>query len=122
MNSRDWDAIEDRYTEDFELIDHRLLGWGSLRGGRAMADFWRSWVEIVPDVEVRFEMLAGDDEHAALRFGGYGHAAEGGGEMEYSMTQAVSFRDGRLRRVELFEFDDEALALARFQELRADRR
>ena len=41
--------------------------------------------------------------------------------MEYSITQAVSFNDGRLRRVEIFEFGDEALALARFEELRADR-
>ncbi len=122
VNSRDWEAIEDRYTEDFELIDHRLLGWEPMRGGDAMVKFYRSWVELAPDIEVRFETLAGDDEHAALRFGGYGHAAEGGGEMEYSNTQAVSFSDGRVRRVEIFEFGDEARALARFHELRADRR
>ena len=121
VNSRDWDAIEDVYTEDFESIDHRALGWEPMRGGRAIADFFRSWVDVVPDIELRFTVLAGDEEHAVVQFVGWGHAAEGGGEMEYLTLNAMSFRDGRCRRVERFEADDEALALARFEELRAER-
>ncbi len=113
--------VEDLYTEDSELIDHRKLGWEPLRGARAMVDFFRSWIEIVPDGQLRFTVLAGDDTHAVVRYVGWGHAAEGGGEMEYATIQALSFGDGRFSRGEIFEDDDEALALARFQELRADR-
>ena len=122
VNSRDWDVVEDLYTEDYERIDRRMLGWESTRGGRPLADFFRSWVGVVPDIEMRFTVLAGDDEHAVVRYVGWGHAAEGGGEMEYPFTQCYSIRDGRFRRGEIFEAEDEALALARFEELRADRR
>jgi ketosteroid isomerase-like protein len=117
VNLRDWDALEELYTEDFEVIDHRLIGWEPIRGAAAMGDFFRSWLELVPDVEARFTVLSGDDEHAAIRYSGWGHAAEGGGPMEYATTQTVSLRDGRLWRAELFEADDEKRALARLAEL-----
>jgi hypothetical protein len=38
-----------------------------------------------------------DDEHAVVRYVGWGRAVEGGGEMEYPTTQVVLFRDGRIR-------------------------
>lgn len=121
VNSRDWDAVADLYTEDFASIDRRPLGWEPMRGGRAMADFYRSWVEVVPDVELRFTLLASDEAHAVGQFLGWGHAAEGGGEMEYVTNNAVSLRDRRIRRLERFDAGDEVVALARFKELRADR-
>ena len=121
-NSRDWDALADLYADDYGSIDHRVLGWEPARGGRSVADFFRSWAELVPDGELRFTVLAGDDEHAVVRWVGCGHAAEGGGEIEYAITQTVSVRDGRIRQAETFDPDDETPALARFQELRADRR
>jgi ketosteroid isomerase-like protein len=121
VNSRDWDAVADLYTEDFVSADHRPLGWEPMRGGRAMADFYRSWVEVVPDVQLRVTLLAGDDEHAVGQYVGWGHAADGGGEMEYVTINAVSLRDGRIRRLERFDPGDEAAALARLEELRAER-
>ena len=71
---------------------------------------------------MRFTLLAGDEAHAVGQFLGWGHAAEGGGEMEYVTINAVSLRDGRIRRLERFDAGDEAVALARFEELRAERR
>ena len=41
--------------------------------------------------------------------------------MEYLTVNAVSYRDGRFRRVERFDTGDEVLARARFEELRAGR-
>lgn len=120
--SRDWGAIEDLYAEDFELTDHRVLGWEPMRSGRAVADFFRSWVALVPDVENRFTVLAGDDEHAVAQLTGWGHAAEGGGEMENPAIVTFSLSDGRIRRNQIFEVGDEALALAWFEERRAGRR
>ena len=118
MNARDWDALGDCYAEDFELIDHRALGLGAAARARTRsAGCYRSGPSVAPDVEIRFEALAGDDEHIALRFGGYGHAAEGGGAMEYVVLAVATLRDGRILRAELFDVDDEAAALARLAEL-----
>jgi ketosteroid isomerase-like protein len=117
VNARDLEAIGDCYDDSFELIDRRALGWETVRGGAAMAALFASWIEAVPDVEARFEALASDDETMAARWGGYGHAADGGGEMEYSMYAAVTMRGERQVRAELF--DDEAAALARREELSA---
>ena len=59
---------------------------------------YRSWVDIAPDLEVSFELLDGDDEHIAARYGARGHAADGGGEMEYFVIAVTSVRDGRVAR------------------------
>ena len=54
--------------------------------------------------------------------GGRGHAAEGGGAMEYVVTSLATIRDGRNLRGELFDADEEPAAMARFEELRGRRR
>ena len=77
------------------VIDHRPIGWEPLtRAGTV--EMYRSWVEIAPDLEVSFELLDGDDEHIAARYGARGHAADGGGEMEYFVIGDE--RAGRPRR------------------------
>ena len=65
MNARDWDALGDCYAEDHEIVDRRMLGWETLRGPAAAVGMFRSWIDIAPDGEVRFETLAGDGEHIA---------------------------------------------------------
>ena len=85
-----------------------MLAWETLRGPAAAVGMFRSWIDIAPDAEVRFETLAGDGEHIAVRFGGYGHAADGGGAMEYVVIGPVTVRDGRELRAELFDPEDEA--------------
>ena len=120
-NARDWDAVSDCFAADWETIDHRVLAWEPLRGPGAMVDMYRSWDEVTPDVEVWFETLAGGDRHSVFRHAARGHAADGGGAMEYGVTMVVTVHDGRFQRAELFEAGDEAAALARFEELnRAD--
>ena len=78
---------------------------------------FRTWVELVPDLDFRFEALAGDEQNIAVRIGGYGHAAEGGGAMEYVVLAVATLRDGRWQRAELFDDGDEEAALARLAEL-----
>jgi len=124
VNAYDWDGVADSFAQDFELVDRRSLGWEPLRGREAIVELYRTWVQVAPDVEMRFEVLAGDDEHIVMRAGGYGSAAAdaGGGPMEVVVILVSTVRDGRFSRGEQFEADDEARALARYQELRADRR
>ena len=118
--ARDWAALVDCYTEDYTTVERRALGWEPMIGGPAVVDMYRSWVDVVPDVELRFEVFAADDEHLAVRYSGHGHAAAGGGEMEYVTTMAARIRDGRLLLCEMFEADGEAAALARYEELRRE--
>ena len=118
VNARDWDALGDCYAEDQEAVDRRVLAWEPLRGPGATVDMYRSWAEVAPDFEIRFETLAGDDERAVVRYGGYGHAADGGGAMEYVITSVVTVRDGREQHAELFGADEASSALARYEELR----
>ena len=43
-NAADWDALARIYTPDVRFVDHRLVGWGALRGGtrsRTSAVRWR---------------------------------------------------------------------------------
>ena len=118
LNTRDWDTLAECFAENAEMIDRRALGWEGLRGRDAILEMYRSWVEIVPDLEDRVEQIASDDEHIVARVDGHGHAADGGGEMEYFVIAVSSVRDGRVVRVELFDSGDEPAALARYDQLR----
>ena len=93
------------------------------RGPEAIVSQYRSGVEVVPDAEYWFEVLASDDEHSVARFGARGHAAPdvGGGAMEYVGISVATVLDGRFLSSELFEDDDDARAVARFEELRPQR-
>ena len=73
-----------------------------------------------PDVELRFESLAGDEESIVVRQAGHGHAAAEAAAARWSTstTAVVTFRDGRHVRADLFDAGDEAAALARYEELR----
>ena len=114
-NARDWDGLRACYVEEHEQIDHRTLGWEVLRGAQAMVDMFRSWDDVAPDVELWFESLAVEGEHGVAHMGGRGHAAEGGGAMEYVVTTLATIRDGRNLRGELFDAGEESAAMARFE-------
>ena len=118
INEQDWDALADCYTEDFELIDHRVLGWKPIRGPEGLVQYFRSWAGIGTEGDCWFEALAGDDEHLAARAGVRGLAAEvGGGPAECVLIAVTTIRDGRFARTELLGADEEDAALARLVEL-----
>ena len=118
VDARDWGGLADCYADDYELVDRRALGWEPLSGPDAIVGMFRSWTEMAPDLANRFEVLALDGETHASRFGAYGHAADGGGALEYVNIAVGRVRDGRALGDELFDDGDEAAALARFEELR----
>ena len=117
VNARDWDGLAACYAEDSVSIDRRPLGWEDTGGREEIVEVYRSWIEVAPDAELRFEALDGDDEHIALRLGGDGHAADGGGRLEYEVIVVATVRDGRIVRAERFDAGEEAAALARLAEL-----
>ena len=101
------------------MIDHRPLGWQAIRGPEGVVQFWRSWLEMVPDAQLRMETLAGDEQHIAARLAAYGRAvaAAGGGFMEYVGIAVATIRGGRSARTEYVDTDEQEAALARLAEL-----
>lgn len=119
LNGRDWDGLGDCLAEDYDSVDHRIIGWEPVRGREAVLDFFRSWDETARNMEARFEWLDGDDAHAILRSGGYGRAADefGGGAFELVNLTVVTVGAGRVSHAEHFDVADEAAAFARLAEL-----
>ena len=113
VDARDWEAVADCFAPDYHADDHRVLGWEPM-GREGVVDVYRSWAETVPDMQVAFERLAGDDDHMAMRWRAHGHAAAdmGGGSAEYWLVLVTTIRHGRIAFTERFDVDDEDAALA----------
>ena len=73
-NARDWAALRACFADDYLSVDHRALGWEPQQGADDTVVLYRSWVEIAPDFESHFDVLAGDDQHVAVRLDARGHA------------------------------------------------
>ncbi len=121
LTARDWDALAAIYSDDFVMTDRRVLAWEPVRGGEAAVTLFSTWVELVPDVAVTIEVIAGDEQWLVYRFTGRGHAADGGGQMEYGVILVSLTRDGQLAGSEVFDLEDQVAALARYEEVRHDR-
>jgi hypothetical protein len=114
VDARDWAAVADCFAQDYHAVDHRLLGWEPM-GREGVVDVYRSWAAAVPDMQVAFERLAGDEDHMAMLWSGRGRAAAdmGGGAAEVGLILVATVRHGRIAFTERFDVDDEGAALAR---------
>ena len=106
-------------ADDFELVDHRVLGIGSLRGGEAMRANFRAMFELEDIFEVSIDDVTALRSNAILvRGGNSGVIRSSGGAYERRFFQLWSMgSDGRFDRFEYFDADRAAEALARFDEL-----
>jgi class 3 adenylate cyclase/tetratricopeptide (TPR) repeat protein len=53
LNPRDWDAVRALYSPAVTARDHRLVGWGTLRGLNAYLEALRSMFALAPDARMR---------------------------------------------------------------------
>ncbi len=120
FNTRDWDAMPEVYTEDYRFDDRRALPWASYEGVDAAIATLRSGIAVSADMWVSLDVVRahGDDAGSGvaamtLRLDG---TNEHGGAWQIVMHSVFTLREGRLARTE--QFDDEASALARLEELR----
>ena len=120
-NARDWAALRACFADDYLSVDHRALGWEPQQGADDTVVLYRSWVEIAPDFESHFDVLAGDDQHVAVRLDARGHGADdvGGGELELVIVAVGTVCYGVMACSELYETQDEGAALARLRDLGA---
>jgi hypothetical protein len=105
-----------------EVVDHRILGSWSGHGADAMLRGARALVEVADDVTLRDDDVLGLRPGACLvRRTHLGTDRAGGGPYERLYLMLCAFGpDGRFSRLEWFDIDRDAEALARFDELTAE--
>jgi class 3 adenylate cyclase/tetratricopeptide (TPR) repeat protein len=105
-------------TPEIELVDHRTLGFGSVRGIDGMYRYIRAFVEQEDAVVHVDDIFALRPDTALIRTVTVGTSRTSGGAYERPMLQLWTFADdGRLHRMEQFDSENEAEALARYDEL-----
>src|SRR5262249_5609268 len=121
---RDSDRYDlDRYATALapamESVDHRTLGTWSARGAESFLHHYRSLFEVADGVAMREDDILGLRSDALLvRRTASGTDRSGGGAYERQFLALWVFgSDGRIARVEQFDADADAAALARFDEL-----
>jgi hypothetical protein len=113
----------DRYAETLEpgieVVDHRMLGTWSARGAEEFLRHMRAMFDLAEDNTVRYHDVLALQPDAFLVspiFCGTGRASGGAYEMEL-LALVVFGADGRHARIEWFDCDRAAEALARFDDL-----
>ncbi len=118
FRARDWDALGTLYAEHHKFTDRRTLG-GESAGRFTPIPVLRSVAEQYPDIDVEDEILDADDHTALVHSRWRGHAADGGGEVEYELLEVGSGREGLIDTTDWFAPEHEAEAWVRLAELRA---
>ncbi|HXJ34119.1 MAG TPA: nuclear transport factor 2 family protein [Candidatus Eisenbacteria bacterium] len=118
----DPDRIATGYAPAVEAVDHRVLGTWSARGAEAVLQHHRSLREVAVDIAVREDDVLGLGSDALLvRRTHVGTDRAGGGAYERVFLMLWVFgTDGLVTRIEYFDVDAEADALARFDALAAE--
>src|SRR5204863_5202905 len=106
------------YTEDCEHVDHRSDStWSDMQSLGDILTTLRQAVELTPDIRVRTEIIATDDE-SLVAYRQIFNASADGAPLELAIVDVARLRNGKVCHIEAYEPDDEAAVLARFEELR----
>ncbi|TML91564.1 MAG: nuclear transport factor 2 family protein, partial [Actinobacteria bacterium] len=120
--SPDPDSLDAIIAPDGEYVDHRPLGFPTLRGAEAIRRWIHSLFEAADDLVFRLDDVLGLSSDAFLvRMTNLGTDRASGGTFERRFIALIVFGvDGLVRRWEVFDADRGAEALARFEELTAE--
>jgi ketosteroid isomerase-like protein len=117
-NAHDLQAWSELFAEDYVLVDHRAVGWGTLSGREALRRNTAEALHGAPDINMHIdEVLARDDQVVASLVTYRGHTRAGGGGWELPVGCVTLYRDGRAVSADLYDPDDRDAILARFAEL-----
>jgi class 3 adenylate cyclase/ketosteroid isomerase-like protein len=109
------------FAPSLELVDHRSVGYGTLRGAEAMQRAQGAWRDVADDFRIRIDdVLAASPDALVRKTTASGVWRESGGAFERTVCALSAFdADGLVARQETWDADREADALARFDELAA---
>ncbi len=122
MGATNPDRIATTLAPDIEFVDHRaLIGLGSARGTEVIGAV-HTWFEVVDDPSSRIDdVLALQPAALLVQSAACGTDRVSGGTFEQlNITLWVFGGDGLITRLEMFDRDREADALARFDALTAE--
>ncbi len=114
----DLETMNSIWSPAAELVDHRALGQGTMRGAEEIGEWARAFVEVEDFVVGIEDILRLQEDAALVQTMTRGTARVGGGAYERLMWSLWVFgHDGLLIRLEFFDVGHEAQAIARFDEL-----
>ena len=115
---RDWDAMAAGYAPEFVGEDHRLVGWGTLRGSAFVAGF-RTMFELAPDARLRWDHLRVSGRTLIAEAIWLGTRDGGAFESPFILVAVLDAR-GKALRSDFYDPHHLDRALARFEEILAN--
>jgi len=117
----DFENLTTTLAADLEVVDHRTVGFGTLRGAERLRHAFRTFLDLIDGFAWRaVDVLALEADAFLLRYVGSGTERVGGLDYERTQLELMVFgADGLLTRWERFDVEHAAAALARFDELAA---
>jgi hypothetical protein len=114
--ARDWDAMRALFAPDLVGHNHRLVGWGTLHGPAALVSTLEAQVELAPDTRERIDHVRTCERGVLFEYAW--HGTHEGGAFENVWIVLVELEDqGRARRADVWEAEQQGAALARFAAL-----
>jgi len=115
----DLDRMAEAFAPDLRLVDHRVLSTWSAESCAEVVNHFRLHLGLAPDFAPRIDDILALDGNAMVACVTFvGTARESGGSFENRTCNLYRFGDdGRLARVDCYEAELAAEALARFAEL-----
>jgi hypothetical protein len=122
VNDHDPVRVRAAFADDLVVHDHRLAGLGLVEGADAYLESLAALWRLAPDdhIEARFELVR--ERYGRVAVGQSVGTLPEGGTYERPLVIVYIVAEGRITRMEFFEPEDVDAALARFAELRPDRR
>jgi len=112
-NRRDFDAAVECFDPEIDWVLPALQGFDSCRGPDQVRLFWQGLDETFDELRLDPQESVDAGDRVATRLRYYGLGKGSGAEIETEMYhQVITFRDGRMVRIEYFTSWAEALEAA----------
>jgi hypothetical protein len=116
--ARDWNGMRALFAPDLVGHDHRLVGWGTLHGPAALVSTLEAQIELAPDTQERVDHVRSCARGVLFEYAWHG-THEGGAFENVWLVLVELDQQGRARRADVWEAEQQDAALARFDELNA---
>lgn len=110
---RDWEAMTALQAPAQVAHNHRLVGWGTLRGAGAWTRTLEELVALAPDVGQRVDHLRTGERGSLWQFAWHG-TRDGGGFETPLLLVCETDDEGRQSRLDVWDLDHVDAALARW--------
>jgi ketosteroid isomerase-like protein len=118
---RDWDAVAACFAPHFTGRDHRLVGWGTVRGPAEQVRTLQEMIALAPDAQMRLDHLRVDGR-GSINGSTWLGTRDGGAFESPFVTVSEHDADGRFVRTDFYDPQHLDRALARLEEIRARER